>query len=185
MYYNGQGVPQDYTSAVRLYRKAAEQGDVVAQEGLGYMYATGQAVPIDRSQAIAWYRKAANQGDAKAKHALKSLEGSGLMGTINFELLTALIGFPVGLWLFLGSLLGGRNLRSGRRAAIAVLGLVFLANAGLSLYVFHENTSYFLHKHLVDTARWLLNATAVLIIITVVLPSKKKQNETPPAARRR
>jgi len=67
---------------------------------------------------------------------------------INFELLSALIGFSVGLWLFLGSLLAGRNPRSGRRAAIAVLGLVFLADAALSLYVLHENTSYFLHKHL-------------------------------------
>ena len=94
---------------------------------------------------------------------------------INFELLSALIGFSVGLCLFLGSLLAGRNPRSGRRAAIAVLGVVFLADAALSLYVLHENTSYFLHKHLFDTARWLLNATAVLIIIAVVLPSKKKQ----------
>jgi TPR repeat protein len=128
-------------------------------------------------QAIAWYHKAANQGDANAKHALKSLEGSGLMEIINFELLTVLIGFPVGLWLFLGSLLGGRNLRSGRRAAIAVLGLVFLAHAGLNLYVFHDNTSYFLHKHLVDTARWLLNASAVLIVITVVLRPTKKQDK--------
>jgi len=27
MYYNGQGVPQDYKEAARWYRKAAEQGD--------------------------------------------------------------------------------------------------------------------------------------------------------------
>ncbi len=34
MYYFGRGVPQDYSEAVRWYRKAAEQGDVRAQESL-------------------------------------------------------------------------------------------------------------------------------------------------------
>jgi TPR repeat protein len=35
MYDNGQGVPQDYATAVRWYRKAAEQGYAKAQFNLG------------------------------------------------------------------------------------------------------------------------------------------------------
>jgi uncharacterized protein len=31
MYYDGKGVPQDYAEAARWYRKAAEQGDALAQ----------------------------------------------------------------------------------------------------------------------------------------------------------
>jgi TPR repeat protein len=90
------------------------------------MYATGRGVTLDRNEAIVWYRKAADQGDVKAKHALEPLEPSGLMRTSNFELLTALIGFPVELWLSLGFLLRGSKLRDRRQAALAVLGAVFL-----------------------------------------------------------
>ena len=35
MYENGQGVPQDYKTAVKWYRLAAEQGDAGAQFNLG------------------------------------------------------------------------------------------------------------------------------------------------------
>ena len=36
-----EGVPEDDAEAVRWYRKAAEQGDVVAQFKLGVMFANG------------------------------------------------------------------------------------------------------------------------------------------------
>lgn len=186
MFYNGVGVPQDYVQAISWYRKAAEQGDVVAEESLGYIYATGRGVAADRSEAIAWYRKAASQGDVKSKHALESFQDSGLMGIRDLELLSALVALPAGLWLFLGFLLRVRKLRSGRRTAIAVLGLVFLADAGLSLYAFHDDMlSYYLHKNVFDIARWSLNTVAVLIIITVVLHGKEKQDKALPAARRK
>ena len=35
MYYNGEGVPQDYQEAVSWFRLAAEQGDASAQFNLG------------------------------------------------------------------------------------------------------------------------------------------------------
>jgi uncharacterized protein len=35
MYEDGEGVPQDYTEAVKWYRRAAEQGIVGAQYNLG------------------------------------------------------------------------------------------------------------------------------------------------------
>ena len=70
MYYNGQGVRQDYTQAVQWYRKAAEQGDAKAQYNLGVMYDNGQGVRQDYTQAVQWYRKAAEQGYAKAQYNL-------------------------------------------------------------------------------------------------------------------
>ena len=51
----GPGVPQDYGAAVKLYRKAAEQGQVEAQGQLGAMYQHGQGVPQDYVKAHAWY----------------------------------------------------------------------------------------------------------------------------------
>ena len=70
MYYNGQGVRQDYTQAVQWYRKAAEQGDAEAQYNLGVMYYDGQGVRKDYVEAVKWYRKAAEQGYAKAQYNL-------------------------------------------------------------------------------------------------------------------
>jgi TPR repeat protein len=177
MYYNRVGVSQDYAEAVRWYRKAAEQGDSVAEESLGYIYATGRGLPLDRSEAIFWYRKAADQGDVKAKHTLESFTTLGLMGTRTFELLTALIGFPVGLWLTLDLLLRGRKRRDRRHAAMAVLGALLLSNAGLSSYAFvHGSVRQVPHPYAFHIARLLLNAAAVLTIILAFLPAKKKQD---------
>ena len=43
MYDKGRGVPQDYSQAVKWYRKAAKQGDASAQYNLVVMYAKGKA----------------------------------------------------------------------------------------------------------------------------------------------
>ena len=66
MYANGQGVPQDYAEAVKWYRKAAEQGDAVAQYNLGVMYKKGDGVPQDYVQAHVWFNLAAAKGDKDA-----------------------------------------------------------------------------------------------------------------------
>ena len=47
MYQNGEGVPQDYSEALRLFRLAAEQGLDIAQYNLGNMYQDGEGVPQD------------------------------------------------------------------------------------------------------------------------------------------
>ena len=47
MYHNGQGVLQDYETAVKWYILSAEQGDGKAQLNLGVMCATGQGVLQD------------------------------------------------------------------------------------------------------------------------------------------
>jgi len=97
LYANGQGVAQDYTQATIWYqkaaeqgyqpakdglqniqvaisyRKAADQGDAVGQNNLGYLYEHGKGVPQDYAQAAIWYRKAAEQGYATAQDNLGDL----------------------------------------------------------------------------------------------------------------
>ena len=70
MYYEGQGVHQDYAEAARWYLKAAEQGYPAAQNNLGTMYAKGQGVRQDYTQAVQWCRRAAEQGHAGAQFNL-------------------------------------------------------------------------------------------------------------------
>ena len=70
MYYEGQGVPQDYEEAVKWYRLAAEQGDAEAQCGLGEMYYGGEGVPQDYAEAIRLWKLAAEQGDEEAQYNL-------------------------------------------------------------------------------------------------------------------
>ena len=61
---------QDRAEAVKLYRKAAEQGLAIAQNNLGSMYYRGLGVPRDLVQAYLWYTLAAPQ----YKNAGKDLE---------------------------------------------------------------------------------------------------------------
>ena len=74
MYYNGDGVPQDYSEAAKWYRKAAEQGHAKAQSNLGVMYADGKGVPKDYVKAYMWLEVAVTQA---------SFEVADLQGYIN------------------------------------------------------------------------------------------------------
>ena len=69
--------PQDYAQAAIWYRKAADQGEAVAQWRLGSLYQAGHGVPQDYAQAAIWYRKAAEQGNADAQEMLGGLYYSG------------------------------------------------------------------------------------------------------------
>ena len=60
----------DYATELQILRPLAEQGNALAQLGLGLMYAKGQGVPQDYAQALVWTRKAAEQGDARAQFDL-------------------------------------------------------------------------------------------------------------------
>jgi uncharacterized protein len=66
LYTFGQGVPQDYAMALRLYRLAAEQGDADALNNLGGMYAEGLGVRADPVEAYMWFDLAAGQGHEMA-----------------------------------------------------------------------------------------------------------------------
>jgi TPR repeat protein len=49
------------------FRKAADQGDAVAEFLLGNQYANGKGVPQDYSEAMNWFQRAAEQGHPVAK----------------------------------------------------------------------------------------------------------------------
>ena len=49
------GLPQNYLSAMEWFKKAAEQGDAMAQLNLGKLYKNGHCPPIDYVQAHMWF----------------------------------------------------------------------------------------------------------------------------------
>ena len=73
MYKQGQGVEKDEATAVKWYRKAAEQGDACAQTNLGAMYALGQGVPQNLSEALRWFRKAEAAGAPQAASRIQHI----------------------------------------------------------------------------------------------------------------
>ncbi len=94
MYYEGQGVQQDYEQAAAWFRMEvnhgdekpattqrlrtlADQGYAAAEDALGTLYFTGHGVPQDYLLAVAWYLKAANQGDPDAQNNLGALYEDG------------------------------------------------------------------------------------------------------------
>ena len=77
MYDIGQGVTQDYTEAVKWYRKAAELGHANAMYNLGVMHANGEGVIEDDKEAVKWFRKAAELGDAGAMTNLGFMYANG------------------------------------------------------------------------------------------------------------
>jgi len=74
MYYNGQGVDQDYKQALYWYTRAAGQNYPQAQLGLGDMYFTGKGIDVDIEKAKYWFRKAEENGVAEAQEILDILE---------------------------------------------------------------------------------------------------------------
>jgi RHS repeat-associated protein len=121
MYYYGQGVPKDYDQAVRWYRNAADQGYARAQYALGSMYYNGVGLPQDYAEANQWLRKAAAQGNPEAERAL-GLSRSGSMTKMRwFEVFSAIIALPVGLWASFNSWMPGRKLQDRRWGAMTLL----------------------------------------------------------------
>ncbi len=57
-YEKGFGRKPDYMHAAKLYRKAAEQGYIIAMNNLGYLYEKGLGVERDSATALSWYQKA-------------------------------------------------------------------------------------------------------------------------------
>ncbi|MDE7136766.1 MAG: sel1 repeat family protein [Muribaculaceae bacterium] len=67
----------DYTEALRWFRKSAEQGNASAQYNLGYMYDNGYGVAQNDTEAAKWYSKAAEQGNASAQYNLGYMYDNG------------------------------------------------------------------------------------------------------------
>src|SRR5947207_960160 len=60
----------DYSTAIKLLRPLADQGDVVAQFNIGISYKNGFGVPKDEGEAIKWFRKAGDRGYANDQNSL-------------------------------------------------------------------------------------------------------------------
>lgn len=65
-----EGAPKDQQKAIYWYKKAAENGNVIAQFNMGEIYDSGNGVKQDFAKAASWYLKAAKQGDALAQCAV-------------------------------------------------------------------------------------------------------------------
>lgn len=69
----GEGGAADYASAMKWYRKAVEDGDVIANWNIARLYEHGLGVQKDLSTAQSWYEKAVEKGDTRSAEALKHL----------------------------------------------------------------------------------------------------------------
>ena len=71
MYYcMGDGVVKDQKLAVSWWRKAAEQGHILAMTSLAGAYSLGQGVEIDEAEAAKWYMRAADKGDTYSQYKI-------------------------------------------------------------------------------------------------------------------
>ena len=57
---------QDFHSAMRWYRKAAEKGEAESMHNIGTLYMNGQGVAADYATGLSWLRKAAEAGSSGA-----------------------------------------------------------------------------------------------------------------------
>ncbi len=76
-YARGEGVPQDFAEAVRLFREAAGEGEPKAMYALGAVYSAGDGVQQDAVAAARWYRKAADAGHAGGMFNMGALHAEG------------------------------------------------------------------------------------------------------------
>ena len=74
-----------YSTTVKWFRKAAEQGYANAQFHLGHMYELGWGVDRNDSTTVEWYRKAAEEGHADAQYRLGQMYENGWGVDINFS----------------------------------------------------------------------------------------------------
>jgi TPR repeat protein len=79
-YTYGDGVPQNYDNAFKLFESAAKFGHASAQYQLALAYANGYGVTRNPSAAFEWYEKAARQGLTIAQRSLGNayLNGEGV-----------------------------------------------------------------------------------------------------------
>ena len=73
LYFEGQGVKQDFRQALFWFKLAAGKGDAAARFNLGVAAEQGRGLPASLPQATAWYKQAAQAGNAPAMLALARL----------------------------------------------------------------------------------------------------------------
>lgn len=67
----------NFAEALRLYTKAAEQGNDYAQFSLASLYLTGSGVAQDSAKAVEWFGKSAAQGNVDSQFNLALILDSG------------------------------------------------------------------------------------------------------------
>jgi TPR repeat protein len=65
-------VGHDVNAALEWFRKSAEQGNVRAQNSLGFSYEMGRGCERNMTAAVQWYRMAAEGGNTDAQCNLAS-----------------------------------------------------------------------------------------------------------------
>jgi tetratricopeptide (TPR) repeat protein/membrane associated rhomboid family serine protease len=70
MYYRGDGVAKNPEISVRWFSRAAEQGNLSAENMLGSMFYRGDGVKQDAGKAVQWFIKAGEAGDVNAESLL-------------------------------------------------------------------------------------------------------------------
>ena len=77
MYESGQGITQNLTNAVELFRDAANKNHPEAQYRLGLMYESGRGLPIHLPKAVEWFQNAAKNSHPEAQYKLGLMYESG------------------------------------------------------------------------------------------------------------
>jgi TPR repeat protein len=72
-YLYSESVMKDIKLTLYWWKRAADQGHVLAQYNLGLMCERGLGMPVDLQKASEWFAAAARQGDVKAKAKLNAL----------------------------------------------------------------------------------------------------------------
>ena len=70
LYFDGGGVPQNYSKAFYWFKKSADQGHRFSQYNLAQMYSQGQGVSKSYKEAARWWEKSAEQGFVNAQFNL-------------------------------------------------------------------------------------------------------------------
>jgi len=60
-----------YGHALKMFKLAADQGDILSQRRLADLYALGLGCNVDHGEAIKYYELAMSQGDELAKKSLE------------------------------------------------------------------------------------------------------------------
>ena len=85
LYWQGQGVEQDYAVSAVWLKQAADINHPGAQAKLGYLYLSGEGGARNDGEAARYLRLAARQGDADAQHNLEILEHAGQTASASAE----------------------------------------------------------------------------------------------------
>jgi hypothetical protein len=80
MYLWGDGVEQDYATAMEWFEKSADLGNKDAMSNIAYAYSEGLGVEQDYAKAMEWYEESADLGNATAMYNIGWLyiEGDGV-----------------------------------------------------------------------------------------------------------